>query len=233
MTQSREKRRKLQLKREGWEALVGQRIGKRIVIEVKKTTRGSRLVCKCDCGRVSDVRPWQLGGHCRKCIGDDYPKQLKYPSTRARRCAEYIAWNNMIGRCTMPTHPKYPIYGGRGITICIHWRCGKPGYEQFRSDMGEKPEKHLQLDRKDNNLGYLCPKCCPPDGNCHWATAREQRLNQRPRPKIARTSESEKRRTSQLEWWAKQTNEVRLARAQHLNDVRRKALSDRPSAMSV
>lgn len=58
-------------------------------------------------------------------------------------------------------------YRDRGITVCERWQ----DFANFLADMGERPAG-LTLDRKDNDRGY------EPE-NCRWATAIEQRHNQR------------------------------------------------------
>lgn len=80
----------------------------------------------------------------------------------------YLNWQTMIQRCENPKHPKYPIYGARGITVCERWKV----FENFYADMGDRPSPHYSIDRKDNDKGYS------PD-NCRWATKREQLLNTR------------------------------------------------------
>lgn len=47
----------------------------------------------------------------------------------------YLNWQTMIQRCENPKHPKYPIYGARGITVCERWKV----FENFYADMGGPP----------------------------------------------------------------------------------------------
>ena len=64
----------------------------------------------------------------------------------------------MRKRCLNPNHPKYPRYGGRGITICERWSS----FDMFLMDMGPRPEG-LTLERVDNDQGY-------DPFNCIWET---------------------------------------------------------------
>lgn len=80
----------------------------------------------------------------------------------------YLNWQGMIQRCENPKHPKYPIYGARGIRVCARWKV----FENFYADMGDRPSPHYSIDRIENDGNYE-------PGNCRWATKREQLLNTR------------------------------------------------------
>jgi hypothetical protein len=91
----------------------------------------------------------------------------------------------MIARCTRPTCNSYPLYGGRGITVCARWMTSP---KAFRDDMWPRPTPAHSIDRIDNDKGYWCGKAeCPECGsldrspNCRWATAAEQNWNRRPK----------------------------------------------------
>lgn len=196
--------------------LHGQRFGKLVVVSFSGSVKEKATwLCICDCGKEATVVGTRLSrGQTRSCgciRALNYLKanaaSLKHGHSRGgRRTTECTIWNSMIGRTTCPTNKGWKCYGGRGITVCEHWR----NFENFLADMGPRPEG-LTLDRKDNDKGYWCPKCFPPDGNCRWATRSEQNRNRRPET-FERHSEN------MIAWWAKQTQEYKHDRGENWNE---------------
>ena len=86
----------------------------------------------------------------------------------------YMTWNAMRHRCYNPKFHKFPWYGARGISVYGPWRNDYFAFETWIMDnLGPRPVG-CTLDRIDNDGDYV-------PGNLRWATAREQRANQRPR----------------------------------------------------
>lgn len=94
-----------------------------------------------------------------------------------KRDPRYFVWVAMIQRCTNPNNKRFADYGGRGIRVCDRWR---ESFEHFIEDMGPRPAGPgtISIERKDNDGSYE-------PSNCVWATAREQKLNQRTRDRVA------------------------------------------------
>ena len=129
-------------------------------------------VCECTCGTQKIVcgsalrsgRQVSCGCRMRTVARETF---TKHGHSGLAATPTYYSWKNMWRRCTNPKHPRYKDWGGRGITVCKRWRK----FENFLADMGERPT-NLTLDRRDNDGNYT-------PSNCRWATALEQRRNQR------------------------------------------------------
>lgn len=80
----------------------------------------------------------------------------------------YKLWCGMRRRCSDEKCKSYMDYGARGITVCARWL----DFWFFVEDVGERPTRKHQLDRRDNNKGYK-------PGNVRWATPSEQARNRR------------------------------------------------------
>ena len=82
----------------------------------------------------------------------------------------YAVWKTMRARCGNPKHPKFRIYGARGIAVCDEWRDAPNRFIDWAIANGYKPG--LQIDRLDNEQGYS-------PSNCRWTTAKENARNTR------------------------------------------------------
>lgn len=139
-----------------------------------------RCLCLCDCGTKFFAWKQSLAtGNTKSCgcLRNTRTKtrSVEYVEPYSMRNHPlnwlYNRWAGIVDRCTRPKSSAWANYGGRGITVCERWMR----FDNFLADMGVPTDKHLSIDRIDNDKGYA------PE-NCRWATAKEQRANQRPRP---------------------------------------------------
>lgn len=154
------------------ESLTGKSFGRWLVGDEVVTGKYSKAYrCSCTCGGSKLVNRYQLTSGASKSCGC-----LKSELTTARSTKHggtghdlWRTYTSMKNRCNNPKYSEYHLYGGRGIKVCQRW---EESFANFLEDMGDRPSKDHQLDRKDNELGYC-------KDNCRWVTALEQVQNRR------------------------------------------------------
>lgn len=156
--------------------LQGKKFGRLFVVrrEVVAGARNAMWLCQCDCGNTVVSAAANIGKTTFSCgclVKETAANLLRgntYGTTHNRTgTPEWRTWLSMKGRCYNPKNQKFPIYGARGIIVCVQW---KDSFETFYADMGQKPSPSHSIDRKDNDGDYT------PD-NCHWATKKQQARN--------------------------------------------------------
>lgn len=155
--------------------ITGRRFGRLVAIERAPNIEKSGYShvawkCICDCGNEVTVMVHSLVHGGTKSCGCLQKERVKQALSKSnRRCRLYRIWQGMKNRCTNPNGADWGNYGGRGIEVCPEWM----NYENFYNwAISNGYQDSLSIDRVDNNGNY-CPQ------NCRWATAKQQRANQR------------------------------------------------------
>ena len=160
--------------------LTGEKFGRLTVIErVENIGSVTMYKCKCECGKVINVRQGNLkkGQKSCGCYSRELFKSEQWSKINSSHgyCKHelYQTWNSMIRRCNDVNNSDYKNYGGRGIKVCSRWDTETPEIfiQDIEGKLGKRPKNHT-LDRIDNNGDYEIT-------NLRWATKSEQAVNQR------------------------------------------------------
>lgn len=148
--------------------ITGSTFGELTVIGRLESRNGfSQWRCLCTCGKETSAITHDLkSGHTKSCGCLRYKGRHNHTGI-SWRSPTYSSWTNMVSRCTRKSSPAFAHYKKRKINLCERWRT----FENFLSDMGERPSLAHSLDRHPNNDGNYEP------GNVRWATKTEQANN--------------------------------------------------------
>lgn len=152
----------------GWEGLMQR----------SNVLKGASTRCNSCAKRKAVETRWEKYGYYRIC-----------PDAAQRdRLLDRIS--AIIMRCTNPRSPTYPDYGGRGITVHPAWVENRVEFLRYLVGLDGWDQPELQLDRIDNNGGYV-------PGNLRFVTRSENMANKR--RITAREVEALKQRVAVLE----------------------------------
>lgn len=154
--------------------VTGHRYG-RLTAQHRVPSEGRRTIWRfhCDCGTVMDVDVSRVRSGIAQSCGCyraemTASRSLKHghsvgAAKGVKQSRTLKSYQHAKQRCTNPRNPKFPYYGGRGISMCETWTAD---FRNFLADMGECPPNKT-LDRINPHGNYE-------PGNCRWATSSEQ-----------------------------------------------------------
>lgn len=149
----------------------GKVFGDLTVLGRDPNSRYLRWLCQCVCGEILSATPSNIKNQrsCRRC-GFKRSSRLRHGHGKVTaRSPTYVSWMGMLRRCDCPKSIGWHNYGGAGVTVCERWKV----FENFLTDMGERPGTNFSIDRYPNPSGNY------ERGNCRWATRSEQARNRR------------------------------------------------------
>ena len=181
--------------------LTGEQFGFLTVVGLTQNRTGKLLKwdCRCRCGTVVSIPTGHLrSGHTRSC-----GPCLRGEFHGMSDSDEFRIWARIKQRCTNPNTDDWPLYGGRGVFMCLGFQ---ESFALFHEILGPRPGKKHSVDRIDNDGGYACGRCdeCRENNrvlNVRWATQPEQMANTRVTYQITFRGE-----TKTLREWAKMTH---------------------------
>lgn len=156
--------------------LVGLKFGKLTVLsELKERNPHGKVLfhCKCDCGNEVNVigsklkNGWSKSCSCLQKETVSERSKIDNKKHGYHKTSIYNTYYAMISRCYNENNESYNNYGGRGIKVCDRWLNS---FENFLSDMGEKPTNNHSIDRINVNGNYE-------PSNCRWADKFQQENN--------------------------------------------------------
>lgn len=155
--------------------LIGKRFGNLLVTSIGKqiklaSSTKRRWWCHCDCGKEVEVLAGSLLNDRTKSCGclRVTTSRLTLTTHGLSKTPTYKIWKYMIKRCRNKACKAYVDYGGRGIAVCARWM----EFENFLTDMGERPSIDHSMERRDNSGNYEL-------SNCEWASRATQSRNRR------------------------------------------------------
>ena len=113
--------------------LIGLRFGKLVVIDKEPSDKNghSKWLCKCDCGESKVVSGTNLKTGKIVSCGCYHAEMASERAACGDACVVkthgksktrlHEIWSGMRKRCTNPNCKSYPLYGGRGISVCEEW----------------------------------------------------------------------------------------------------------------
>ncbi len=120
--------------------------------------------CRCACG-TAEHRVYAtnlLNGEIVSC--GCYLREMRGTYTlvhgdarRTEYTRLYTIWTRMVAACTKPQHRDYPIYGRRGIAVCLAWQTDYTAFRTWALAQGYHDAMHIE---RHDRTGDFSPDNC-------------------------------------------------------------------------
>lgn len=148
---------------------IGNTYGELTVLEFvgKFKTFNDGYLCRCSCGETLIRSLYRMKvGHTKTC-GCGTSKYKLYREYKE----EHAVFSSMWRRCKYYNPASHKSYFDKNISLCPRWDGDFfEAFSNFIEDMGRRPTKDHEIDRKDSNCGYS-------KENCRWVPRRVNALN--------------------------------------------------------
>jgi hypothetical protein len=136
--------------------------------EKRDRSRSFYYSCKCDCGKIIEVRKDSLfNGRVKSCGCYTKDRMTKHNLSNSRL---YHIRGGMLARCYNKSNKDFHNYGARGISVCEEWKNSFEVFYNWAITNGYSD--NLSIDRIDVNGNYE-------PSNCRWTTNKQQSRNTR------------------------------------------------------
>ena len=136
--------------------------------ERRDKSRSIYYYCKCDCGKIVEVRKDGLfNGRVKSCGCFTKDRLTKHKKCNTRL---YHIRSGMLDRCYNKNCKDYKNYGARGIKVCEEWKNNFEAFYNWALKNGYAND--FSIDRINNNGNYE-------PSNCRWTTSKQQARNTR------------------------------------------------------
>jgi hypothetical protein len=163
-----------------YKEIKGERFGSLVALEYQYT-KGRLAYWKylCDCGNEHIARANTVKYSAKNkpnpklpsCGCVEVANKTKHGFRKAKDThPDYLSWKAIKDRCYNPNVPTYPIYGGKGVTMCDEWINDPKAFVEWSINNGWEKGLVIDKDILSDKLGINPPIYSPQ--TCQWISTK-------------------------------------------------------------